>query len=725
MAKNDAILLDGIIQEQMSGRGFDKGESFELFAFEQILKSFDLTQQEMEHGWVDGKNDGGIDGFYTFVNGSLVAATENFFWPKKNVNIEIFIINCKSADTFRQDPLNTLFPTIEELFDFGKTAEDFNAEYSKQLLAAREIAVEAFRKTASALPNLSFRFIYASRGDLKDLASNIASRGHQLKRIVSDYFSNAEISLDYLGATELISLYRKARFVLELPYAEQLSVDQGAFVMLVKLSAYARFVSDEHGNLRRYLFDSNVRDFLGATAVNLDIAQSLSDGGAPDFWWLNNGVTILATSAIPLGKTPLGNALQLHDVQIVNGLQTTQTLHNHVSSGGVINDDCVLVKVIVSDDTAVRDQIIRATNNQSSVELASLSATDKIQRDIEAILEQHNWFYERRKNYYKNVGKPKERFIDPLLLAVAMVALTRKAPQLAGRLKSRFMRDPISRDAVFSEQLPILIWPKVAAIMKTVDQALTENRRPKSSNGRRGLASWRGAVALCAVAENFGTFDYSIGDLLGLDESKILPTRIVEIFDLLTATLVQAGGTEKRDRYFLQRGKADTHTMAFGKQYSLDGVACIGRWQFPSTQSPVATRPKPEASHPVLKKIKPRVYRIPSLPTELLPDDIRKSVQDALPAQPWKPGMQQLLATDLNLEVKVVRRAISELIALNLIDNQIDGVVIDKGGIIQAVDISRADPRFKVGDPFPYGEAVELSVVPHSALSVSPIDADS
>lgn len=702
MAKNDAILLDGIIHEQMSGRGLDKGENFELFAFEQILKSFDLTQQEMEHGWVDGKDDGGIDGFYTFVNGSLVVSAEKFFWPKKNVNIEIFIINCKSGDSFRQDPLNTLFPTIEELFDFGKGADEFNAEYSKRLLAAREIAVEAFRKTASALPNLSFRFVYASRGDLKDLASNIASRGDQLKRIVSDYFSNAEIALDYFGATELISLYRKARFVLELPYAEQLSVDQGAFVLLVKLSAYARFVSDEHGNLRRYLFDSNVRDFLGATAVNLDIAQSLSDGGAPDFWWLNNGVTILATSAIPLGKTPSGNALQLHDVQIVNGLQTTQTLHNFVSSGGVINDDCVLVKVIVSDDTAVRDQIIRATNNQSSVELASLSATDKIQRDIEAILEQHNWFYERRKNYYKNVGKPKDRFIDPLLLAVAMVALTRKAPQLAGRLKSRFMRDPISRDAVFSEQLPILIWPKVASIMKTVDQALTENRRPKSSNGRRGLASWRGAVALCAVAEKFGTFDYSIADLLGLDESKISPSRIVEIFDLLTATLLQTGGAEKRDRYFLQRGKADTHAIAFGQQFEFGGVACIGRWQFPATKAPVAARQQGKITQPVSKGIKARVYRAPSLPIELLPEDIRILVQAALPVQPWKPGTQQQLATKLELEVKVVKRAISELIALNFVHNQIDGVVIDKEGVIQAVDPSRCDPRFKVGETFPY-----------------------
>jgi len=699
MAKNDAILLDGIISDQMSGRGLDKGEAFEIFAFEQILKSFDLTQQEMEHGWVDGKDDGGVDGFYTFVNGSLVVAPEKFSWPRKNVNIEIFIINCKHKDSFQQDPLNTLFPTIEELFDFGKTADEFNGAYSTQLLAAREIAVEAFRKTASALPSLSVRMIYASRGDLNDVASNIAARGAQLKRIVSDYFSDAEVTLDYLGATELISLYRKARFVLELPYAEQLSVDQGAFVMLVRLAEYAKFVSDESGNLRRYLFDSNVRDFLGANSVNQDIAQSLTDQEAPDFWWLNNGVTILATSAIPLGKTSFGKSLQLHDVQIVNGLQTTQTLHNFVSVGGIPHGGCVLVKVIVSEDPAVRDQIIRATNNQSSVELAALSATDKIQRDIEVILEQNDWYYERRKNYYKNIGKPKERFVDPLFLSVGVVALIRKSPNLASKLKSRFMRDAVSRDAVFSEKLPITVWPRLAAVMKLVDQTLTEHRRPRSHNGRRGLASWRGAVALCIVAQASGTFEYSISDLINFDEKKLSTANIIEIFDILTAILVSPE-PQQHERYYFQRGKVEMQVAAFGRSMGLDGIDCIERWKFPITNR--ASNQKPKLLPGDFQIQQTRRYRRPSTPSILLSEEVTDRVLISLPEQPWLPGMQQHLAKSLQLELKVVRRAITQLIGQGKVDNQIDGVVIGSDGCIKALDVSRCQPGYEIGTQFPY-----------------------
>src|SRR5207247_2830294 len=105
-------------------------------------------------------------------------------------------------------------------------------------------------------------------------------------------------------------------------------------------------------------------------------------------------------------------------------------------------DKGLLVKVVVSTNTTVRDQIIRATNNQSLVEPQSLHATDKIQRDIEDILERHGWFYERRKNYYRNIGKPPARFVTPMFAAAGFVALVLRNPGIAARLKSRFMRNP-------------------------------------------------------------------------------------------------------------------------------------------------------------------------------------------------------------------------------------------------------------------------------------------
>ncbi|WP_158900139.1 AIPR family protein [Burkholderia sp. L27(2015)] len=691
MAKNDAVLLDGIVSERTTTENLDLGEAFELFAFEQLLKSYDPSRQEIDAGWVDGKDDGGIDGFYSFVNGSLVVDPTKFPWPKKGASIEVWIISCKHQDSFKQDPLNALLPTIEELLDFEKGPSDFDGKYSSQLLRARENLVAAFRSTASGSPKLQFKFVYVSRGDIADLAVNIEGRGNQLKRLVSDYFSEADVQLDYVGATELIALHRKSRFVLELPYAEQLSTDSGAYVLLVPLNGYAKFVSDGQGHLRRYLFDSNVRDFLGANAVNQDIAQTLTDEDAPEFWWLNNGVTILATRAIPLGKTAVGNAIQLHDVQIVNGLQTTQSIHNRfVDSPDTTNAACVLIKIIVSEDLAVRDKIIRATNNQSSVELAALTATDKIQRDIEEILVRYDWYYERRRNYYKNIGKPVERFVAPLFLAVGVVALIRKAPHSAARLKSRFMRDPESYQSVFSDRLPILIWPKLATIMKFVDVAIAEIL-PRNKRENRLRAGWRGAVALACVAEILGSFDYSVQALLDLDEALLSRERAAHIFEMLY--LGPVGTQQSRDHVAFQPGRIDIHAISFGRANSIAGTDVIGRWQMPSASVHVPTSPQRQPK--AVRQTSPAAAQLPAMQTI----DVEK-VFSRLPAQPWPKGVQHTVAEDTGLPLSIVKRAIKQLIGTGRFENQYDGVVVNLNGIITALDRDRADPRHVIGEIF-------------------------
>jgi hypothetical protein len=680
MAKNDAILLEGILNDRMNSEAMALGEVFELFAFEQILKSFDLTREELESGWVDGKDDGGIDGFFTFVNGVLVDDATKFPWPKKSVSIDVFIISCKHHDTFRQEPLNTVFPTIEELLDFGKNPSDFEGMYSVEVLKARDITVQAFRKTAGALPKLNFHLVYATRGDVVEL--NIEARGNQLKRFVADYFSDAKVEIEFVGATKLIEIHRKSRFLLELPFSEQLSGEQGAYVLLVRLRDYARFVSDESGNLRRYLFDSNVRDFLGENRVNQDIFTTLVDGYFPDFWWLNNGVTILATSAIPLGKTANGNALQLHDVQIVNGLQTTHAIHSFEHNAP--DNRSVLVKVIVSDDTAVRDKIIRATNNQTSVELASLTATDKIQRDIEQILEGHNWFYERRKNYYKNIGKPVERFVQPLYVGVANLALVRKAPHVAGRLQPRFMQDSESYAAVFSPSLPILIWPILVSILKAVDSVIFSNLQKGHRIESRILANWRGAVALCAVAEVLKTFEYSIQDLLAFDVNSIREERVSEIFEFLikNASPVAEG-----------KAKVQLACERFAEVNKIPGAEVVGRWQLPKKSK----FPIPDSSSFLKIESGVVVKLAPQMPSA---EEMEK-IFNALPAQPWKSGMQKSIAVQLGLDKKIVTAAVKMLIEQKRCLQQIDGVAFDDEGVVRAIDTDRFVQTYRVGDTLP------------------------
>ncbi|MDX2069791.1 MAG: AIPR family protein [Haliscomenobacter sp.] len=438
MAKNDKILIDGIIDEKVELKipSDKRDEVFEYFVFEQLLKDYDLSKDEILFGSVDGRNDGGIDGFFIFVNGHLLTGTEKFVWPKSGSVLELWIITCKHHDTFKQAPLDNLVASISELFDFGIENEHLQGDYSEELLLQRNNFKLAYRKASSKLTSFKLNFYYASRGNTEELGESIISRANQLEKLAIDCFGNCVTNFFFYGSTELIDLFRKKpNFTLELPFSDYLSSGE-TYILLAKLKDYYHFISDQN-KLRRYLFDSNVRDFMGLNRVNEDIRNTLENENSPDFWWLNNGVTILATNAVIVGKS-----IQIQDIQIVNGLQTSESIFRYFGLGAKdSNNRSVLVKVIVSNNTANRDEIIRATNNQTTVELSALHATDKIQRDIEDALKLNDFFYERRTNYYKNQGITPDKILTPLYLASGFVNLILKSPEQATNLKARFMRN--------------------------------------------------------------------------------------------------------------------------------------------------------------------------------------------------------------------------------------------------------------------------------------------
>lgn len=654
MARNDTILLDGIIDDRVASNlpSNKRDEAFEYFAFQQILRDYDLSHDEIMAGAVDGRDDGGIDGIFLLVNGNLLVDPASFFWPRQNSQLSVVVITCKHHDTFRQAPLDNLVATISELFDLSIDSSDLQGAYSQTLIRVRETLAIAYRRLSPRMDRFTVEFVYASRGDSQKVGDSIVARANQAATKVKELFGNAESDFQFFGAAELVTSHRKTRMrTHDLPFVESLTMNN-QYAVLCNLAEYARFISDEHGHLRRYMFDSNIRAFMGLNRVNEDIKDTLASVSTPEFWWLNNGITILADSASVIGK-----AIQVSEPQIVNGLQTSESIFRHFSGGGSDPQNrCVLVKVLVTSDAVTRDAVIRSTNNQTNIELASLHATDKVQRDIEEYLRRDGLFYERRKNYYVEQGLHPRDVLTPMYLAGGFVSLVLKSPRTAATLKSRFMRDTATYERVFSEKHLIQVWPKIARILRHVDSVLERNRPTGFASGERYLKSWRQLTAFVAVSRILTRYTFSQADLAALDLDLLTADVIHETVELIVA---EAGPrlTPKLSRksQFIVQVCATAAT-----RYGIDGVQVV------------------ENKNP---------FAFPSL----LSTGFLERVNAELPSQPWRPGVHRQVAAILQCSPALITAAINQLIEDGARNKQEDGVVYDSAGNVIAVDRTRTE----------------------------------
>lgn len=624
MAQNDSILVDGIIDDRAARKlpSDDRAEVFEHFAFEQILRDADLSFEELRSGVVDGRADGGIDGFFVLINGHVLKDKESFPWPKSGCELDVWVITCKHHNTFEQSPIDKLIASFTELFNFQIPNEQLQGRYSRQLLKEREGLIGAYRRLSPKLNRFKANLIYASRGDTDRIGCEVSSRAQQAKATVAGFFgSNCVVEFRFVGSSELITIHRVARnFTLDLSFVEFLSREE-RYILLCKLVDFWKFVTDEDGKLKRYLFDSNVRAFMGFNSVNEDISATLTEVTSPDFWWLNNGITILANSAAVAGKT-----IKLERVQIVNGLQTTESISRHFSSGGTDpSERSVLVKVIVSTEASVRDAIIRATNNQTAVHTASLHATDKIQRDIDDILLQNGMYYERRANYYANQGIAVSDIITPLYLGAGYVDLILKCPASASRLKMKFMRNEIAYNLVFDPKAPLKVWPILAAIMKRTDFEL-EKWRPTRKSSERFLKSWRYAIAMIVMARHFGTFSFSANDIAVFELAKLDTQLFVDAWALSRQVL----GPNVSNRHI--GGQSTRICQEAAVRWRIKDVECLQR-----QGSVFANRSSLSTAF---------VNRIDSL----------------LPTEPWDQNVHLRIASKYGISPKKVMAAIHQLI---------------------------------------------------------------
>jgi AIPR protein len=202
------------------------------------------------------------------------------------------------------------------------------------------------------------------------------------------------------------------------------------------LSEYLRFLTSEDGQLRTSLFESNVRDYQGDVTVNEAIENTLRHPSTEDFWWLNNGITLVAEKVSgDLREITLG------EPQIVNGLQTSQKIYDYFSSdpqAAASDQREILLRIVKAPSVESHDAIIRATNSQTSIPQAYLWATSQIHRDIESYFRSKDLYYDRRKNSWRREGVPLTKVVGITELAQSVASVLRQEPDHARARPARY-----------------------------------------------------------------------------------------------------------------------------------------------------------------------------------------------------------------------------------------------------------------------------------------------
>ncbi len=535
MSSNDIILLDSTLEQkkrQISG-SLSESDFFELFTFEQVLKNYDLSYDELLSGKVGTGGDGGIDGFFTFVNGELSDEDTDFSEFKRSPVIETFIIQAKRSPSFSEIAVERVDGTATDIFNLQNDLQDFKSVYNHLLINRVAVFRKAFVDLAARHPKLKISYVYCTRGDTSGMHPNVMHKSDALKKKVVNYFPGAEIDVRFMGARELLDASRVEKtYTLQLKFQENyISTGDDNYIVLASLPDYYTFISDENGYLRRYIFESNVRDYQGNVEVNRDILQTLQSGNDIDFWWLNNGITVLTSKASVAGKT-----ITLDDVQIVNGLQTSTVIYDYLKDKPLEEKDkgrSVLLRILVTDSSEERDNIIKATNFQTAIPPASLKATDRIQRNIEEYFLHHDFYYDRRKNHYKNAGKPADKIISIPYLAQSVMAIVLRQPDNARARPSSLIKREDAYRSVFNESLGLSIYLFCARTMKKVDAFIKSEATEYIMRDKSDIKFHTAMLLVAHLLANKNYIPSDLESLVGLDiEHDAIGKALFEVIGL-------------------------------------------------------------------------------------------------------------------------------------------------------------------------------------------------
>ena len=482
MSDTDLAVLNEIVKQKKAELDplASDSEFWEFFSAQQILRDYQLDPEEVKFGIVGQESnssaqgtDGGVDSIYLFVNGKLIRDVEQAkaLSQHKSPIFDIIIIQSKRGNAFSIATLNRLANTSESIFKVDLLPENFAEKYNGLFSDAINCFREAHKALLTRHPTINVYYYIVCGGDSGLIDNNVEGKARELELKIQKLLPTiSTCQVHFRGARDTIALFNKPRkgtFAIKCASAD--TDGAGCWMALVKLDEYFKLIAED-GQIREFLFESNVRDYEGDVEVNKQIRSTLETPQVGiDFWWLNNGITIVAENV-----TGHKSELVVDDPQIVNGLQTSQIIFDCLREPALFGKPTlghILVRIIKSDDDQLRDRIIRASNSQTKIPVQYLRASDDKQRDIEFFFKSSGLHYDRRKNSWRKTGLKLESVVGVTELVQSVAAIIRQEPDHARARPSRYFIDE-NYDKIFNDSIPMETYVVCARLRKRTESFL-------------------------------------------------------------------------------------------------------------------------------------------------------------------------------------------------------------------------------------------------------------
>jgi hypothetical protein len=179
----------------------------------------------------------------------------------------------------------------------------------------------------------------------------------------------------------------------------------------------AHWLADIYDDFGARLLEKNVRSFLQFTGkVNRGMRDTLAGEDSHRFFAYNNGISATASGVeLDIDSSGAAGIIRLRDLQIVNGGQTTASVHRARRTGIDISQVAVQAKITEIDGDRLDEMvplISRYANSQNKVSVSDLSSNDPFHIEIESLsrsvwapatnstMRETRWFYERARGQY-------------------------------------------------------------------------------------------------------------------------------------------------------------------------------------------------------------------------------------------------------------------------------------------------------------------------------------